>query len=81
MPYSFPPDLQQFVNARLASGQYADVDELLRAAFRLLLEEEQEFPAVCEAVNRFKQGEPGTSLDEAINRIVRCDSGTVDDVT
>lgn len=69
MSYSFPPDLQQFVNERLASGQYADEDELLRAAFRVLSEDEQEFLAVREAVDRFKQGEPGTPLDEAINRV------------
>ena len=56
MPYSFPPDLQQFVDERLASGQYSDADDLLRAAFRVLSEEEQEFVAVRDAVERFKTG-------------------------
>jgi putative addiction module CopG family antidote len=71
MHYPFPPDLQQFVNERLASGQYANADDLLRAAFGVLLEEEQEFQAVREAVDRFRQGERGTPLDEAINRVRR----------
>jgi putative addiction module CopG family antidote len=69
MHYSFPPDLRQFVDERLASGQYANEDDLLRAAFRVLLEEEQEFLAVGDAVDRFKQGEHCTPLDEAINRV------------
>ena len=69
MPYSFPPDLQQFVDERLASGQYSDADDLLRAAFRVLSEEEQEFVAVRDAVERFKNGERGVPLDEAIDRI------------
>ena len=69
MPYSFPPDLRQFVASRIASGQYADEDELLRDACRALSEEEGELVAIQEAVDRYKDGERGVPLDEAIERV------------
>ena len=69
MPYSLPPDLQQFVASRIASGQYANEDELLREACRALSEEEGELAAIQEAVDRYKNGEQGVPLDEAVERI------------
>lgn len=69
MSHSLPPDLQQFVELRVASGQYASEEELLRAAFRALSEAEDDLVAVQEAVERFQNGERGAPLAEAMERI------------
>jgi Arc/MetJ-type ribon-helix-helix transcriptional regulator len=41
-PYQFPPDLQQWVDARLSAGVYQTPDELLRDAMQALDELDQE---------------------------------------
>ena len=38
MPYSFPADVKQIVDAHLASGRYSTEDEVLRDALRALAE-------------------------------------------
>ena len=36
MPYQFPPDIQQSIQAQLASGDFATEDEVLREAMATL---------------------------------------------
>ena len=36
MPYPFPPDLQQRIEAQIASGQFATEDDVLREAMATL---------------------------------------------
>jgi putative addiction module CopG family antidote len=71
MPFSFPPDLQQFVRDRMASGKYASEEELLRDALEALAEEEEDLAAVREAVAQWQAGDPGVPLDEAVETIRR----------
>lgn len=41
MNVSITPELEQFVAARVASGQYQSASEVVRAALRLLVREEE----------------------------------------
>ena len=71
MAFPFPPDLQQFVRERMASGKYASEEELLRDAFLALAEEEEDVAAVREAVAQWQAGDPGVPLDRAVETIRR----------
>ena len=65
MGYSFPPDIQQAVGARMASGQYTSEDDLLRDALRALEEQEEDLAAVKEALAEWCAGDEGVPLDDA----------------
>lgn len=69
MAFPFPPDLQEFVRERLASGKYNSEEEILRDAFQALAEEEEDLEAVREAVAEWQSGDPGVPLDDAIETI------------
>ncbi len=71
MAVPFPPDLQQFVRERMASGKYASEEELLRDAFAALAEEEEDVAAVRAAVAEWQAGDPGVPLDAAVDAIRR----------
>ncbi len=69
MAFPFPPDLQEFVRERLASGRYASEEEILRDAFQALAEDEEDLDAVREAVAEWQAGDPGVPLDDAVKSI------------
>jgi putative addiction module CopG family antidote len=69
MAFPFPPDLQDFVRERLASGRYASEEELLRDAFQALAEDEEDLDAVREALEEWQAGDPGVPLDDAVATI------------
>ena len=69
MLYSFPPDVQQLVRERMATGQYASEDDLLREALQALSAEEEDLRAIQEAVAELQAGDEGTPLDEAFASI------------
>ena len=71
MAFPFPPDLQQLVRDRMATGKYASEEELLRDAFLALTEEEEDVAAVREAVAQWQAGDPGIPLDDAVETIRR----------
>ena len=71
MSYLFPLDVQKFVAARLATGQYASEDEVLREAFRALKDEDADLAAVREALAEWRAGDSGTPLAEAFDEIRR----------
>lgn len=52
MHYQFPPDLQQWVQLRLADGTYKSEDELLRDAMNALDDLEREKLRLFDAGNR-----------------------------
>lgn len=43
MSYAFPPELQQLIQNELATGSYANEDEVLLEAMRALREREEHF--------------------------------------
>ena len=69
MAFSFPPDLQEFVRERLASGKYASEEELLRDAFQALADEEEDLDAVREALAEWQAGDAGVPLDDAVEAL------------
>jgi putative addiction module CopG family antidote len=71
MAYSFPPDLQKLIDARLASGIYSTEDEVLRDALRALMAEGDDLAAVREAISQWRGGDAGTPLAAAIGEIRR----------
>lgn len=71
MSYPFPPDVQQLLSQRMATGRYATEDDALREALLALSEEDQDLAAVREAIAEMEAGDTGTPLDEAVDAIRR----------
>jgi putative addiction module CopG family antidote len=69
MAYQFPPDVEQLLRDRMASGNYASEDEVLREALQALAEDEQDLQAIRQALAEMEAGDEGTPLDEAVQRI------------
>ena len=69
MAYPFPPDVEQIVKERMASGNYQSEDDVLRDALRALSEEEEDLVAVQEAISELKGGDAGIPLGEAFDSI------------
>jgi putative addiction module CopG family antidote len=65
MTQNISADLKALIDERLATGTYANQEELLRDALRALAEEEEDVLAVKEAVAEMLAGDEGVSLDEA----------------
>jgi len=71
MAYQFPPDVEQLVTQRMASGDYATEDDVLRDALRALAEQADDLAAVEAAVAGWRAGEEGQPLGEAFDEIRR----------
>jgi Arc/MetJ-type ribon-helix-helix transcriptional regulator len=56
MSYQFPPDLDREIQDRLATGQYASEEEVLRKALRALKWWDQEVAAIQEGVEDMEAG-------------------------
>jgi putative addiction module CopG family antidote len=69
MGYALPPDLQELVDARLATGLYPTEGDVLRAALRALAQEDDDLAAVREAVADWKAGDAGTPLTDAFEQL------------
>jgi putative addiction module CopG family antidote len=69
MPYSFPADVQQLVEAHLSSGRYVTEDDVLRDALRALADEEQDLEAVREAITEWRAGDQGLPLSQAFDKV------------
>lgn len=71
MNYQFPPDVDEKVREKMASGKYASEDELLRDALEALDVEDEEIKAIQASLTELEQGDPGVLLDEAFSVIRR----------
>jgi len=71
MNYQFPPDVDEKVREKMASGKYASEDELLRDALEALDVEDEEIKAIQASLTELEQGDPGVLLDEAFGVIRR----------
>lgn len=69
MSYAFPPDLQRLVASRLATGRYQSEDDVLRDALRALSEEDEDRESIRQAIEEWRAGDMGISLDEAFREI------------
>ena len=69
MVYQFPPDIQELIHERMASGQYSSEDELLRDALRSLREEAEDLEAVQQAIDDWRAGDEGVPVHEAFDAL------------
>ena len=66
MIYQFPPDLEDEINERMASGQYASQDDLFRDALRALRLQDADVTAVKQAIADMEAGDLGIPFDEFV---------------
>jgi putative addiction module CopG family antidote len=71
MAYQFPPDLVEQLKDRLATGQYASEDEVLREALRALKRQDEDVAAVKEAIADLEAGDRDKPFDEFIDEFRR----------
>jgi Arc/MetJ-type ribon-helix-helix transcriptional regulator len=69
MSYVFPPEIDQLMRLRMATGKYRSEDELLRDALVALAEQEDDLAAVQDALAELAAGDVGQPLDEAFCEI------------
>jgi putative addiction module CopG family antidote len=65
MNNSLSSDVQQLIADHLASGRYANQDEVLRDALLTLREVDDEVAAIQSAIDEWRSGDHGVTLDEA----------------
>ena len=66
MIYQFPPDLEDEINERMASGRYASRDELVRDALRALRLQDADVTAVKQAIADMEAGDRGVPFDQFV---------------
>jgi Arc/MetJ-type ribon-helix-helix transcriptional regulator len=70
MSLKLPPDVQQLVQDRLATGNYSSEEEVLRVALLSLADEESDdLLAIQEAIAEMEAGAELIPLEEAFRRI------------
>lgn len=72
---ALPPDLQQLIAARMATGRYSSEEELLREALASLEDADADVQAVKDALADLDAGDRGLPVDEAFASILRMTSG------
>ena len=61
-----PDDVQADIDARVASGQFADQESVLREAMASLREFDEDVAKVQVAIDDWQSGDQGIPLDEAV---------------
>ena len=69
MQHRFPPDLEDRIQASMASGRYASEDDLFRAALDTLESVETEAQGLQAAINAVKNGDAPVPLDDAFSAL------------
>jgi Arc/MetJ-type ribon-helix-helix transcriptional regulator len=65
MSYRFPPDIDALVQHQLAAGNFANEDDVLRAALvQLAGEGEGDLEAIQKSIADFADGDPGRPAGE-----------------
>ncbi len=67
MANQFPPDLEEQLKERMATGQYASEDDVLREALRALKRQDEDVAALKEAITDMEAGDRGRSFDEFVD--------------
>ena len=65
----FPPDVDEKIRQQIATGDYANEDDVLRDALRSLADERDDWNAIQVGLRTLDEGHPGVSLDEAFREI------------
>jgi Arc/MetJ-type ribon-helix-helix transcriptional regulator len=69
--YQFSPDVEDRIQARMASGRYASEDDLFRAALDTLESVETEAQGLQAAIDAVKNGDAPIPLDDAFRALRR----------
>lgn len=69
MTYQFPADVEERVQARMATGRYATEDEVLREALDTLDDVEAEARELEAAIDAVKKGDVAVPLHEAFDAL------------
>ena len=69
MTYHFPADVEERVQARMATGRYASEDEVLRDALDTLDTVEADAREVQVAIDAVKEGDAPVLLDQAFGAL------------
>ena len=67
MSHQFPPDVEAEVRERMATGQYASEDDVLRDALQALKRQDQDIAAIQEAITDMEAGDRGRPFDEFVS--------------
>ena len=65
------PQLEALLQKQLATGDYASKEDVLLAALQSLDSQSEDWAAVNEALQTLESGDPGLSLDEAVQEVRR----------
>ena len=70
MHYELPPDVQQEIKQRMAKGQYASEEDVLRDAMRALKSRDEEMAAIQAGIDDMEAGRfrPFEEVDTEIRR-------------
>jgi Arc/MetJ-type ribon-helix-helix transcriptional regulator len=66
-----PDDVQAAIDAKVASGQYADEETVLREAMASLTEFDEDVAKVQEAIEHWQAGDEGMPVDDAFEMVRR----------
>ena len=69
MAYQLPPDVEELVKRRLASGNYKSEEDVLRDALEAQRLEDEELRAIEEALDDVENGDQGVTLDQAFSSL------------
>lgn len=71
MIQELPGDIEEAISAKVASGKYADRNEVLREALASLDEFDEDAVALQRAIDRWRAGDKGIPLQAAFEIIRR----------
>lgn len=69
MIHRIPEDVQAAIDAKVASGQYADDETVLREALASLDDFDEDVAKLQTAINDWRSGDEGMPIDQAVQEI------------
>ena len=63
--------VERLIREQMSSGRYSSEDELLQVALEALENEELELQAIQQGLDSLDQGDPGTALEDAFEKLRR----------
>jgi putative addiction module CopG family antidote len=69
MTVTVPDDIRDMVRDQLATGEYRDESDVLRAALKALADQSEDLQALRTAIADWRAGDAGVPLDEAFDEL------------
>ena len=67
MAHQFPPDVEEQLRERMATGQYDSEEDVLREALRALKRQDEDLTAVKEAIADMEAGDRGVPFEQFVD--------------